>query len=141
MESCLDLRDALLAILLLTEEATRNENPKHHYISSNSIQSKRKRKKNMTYRRYVRILKSLLEAIIVFIMIRTAGKNHTINISYFFILKWIMYIVTLCRTLNECTQRYVNVRLHTTMYNIANTTRCSTIYNDVRQCTTMYNKK
>ena len=86
----------------------------------------------------MRILKSLLDAIIVFIMIRTAGKNHTIHISYFFILKWVMYIVTLCRTLNECTQKYVNVRSHTTMYNIVrqDVQQCTTMFDNVRQCTT-----
>ena len=41
-----------------------------------------------------------------------------------------MYIVAPFRTLNECTQMYVNVRLHTTVYNI--------LRHDVQQCTTMF---
>ena len=59
-------------------------------------------------------------------------------IAYFFILKWVMYIVTLCHTLNECTQMYVNVRLHTTMYNILreDVQQCTTMFDNVRQCTT-----
>ena len=47
-------------------------------------------------------------------------------------------MVTLCRTLNECTQMYVNVRLHTTMYNILrhDVQQCTTMFDNVRQCTT-----
>ena len=41
-----------------------------------------------------------------------------------------MHIVAPFRTLNECTQMYVNVRLHTTVYNI--------LRHDVQQCTTMF---
>ena len=41
-----------------------------------------------------------------------------------------MYIVAPFRTLNECTQMYVNVRLHTTVYNI--------LRHDVQPCTTMF---
>ena len=46
-----------------------------------------------------------------------------------------MYIVALCRTSNECTQTYVNVLLHTTMYSIC-VHICSTLYDNVRQCST-----
>ena len=41
-----------------------------------------------------------------------------------------MYIVAPFRTLNEWTQMYVNVRLHTTVYNI--------LRHDVQPCTTMF---
>ena len=41
-----------------------------------------------------------------------------------------MFIVAPIRTLKECTQMYVNVRLHTTVYNI--------LRHDVQQCTAMF---
>ena len=41
-----------------------------------------------------------------------------------------MYMVVPFRTLNECTQMYVKVRLHATVYNI--------LRHDVQQCTTMF---
>ena len=50
--------------------------------------------------------------------------------TYFFILMWVIFIVALCRKFNECTQMYVNVRLHTTMYDI--------LRHDIHQCTTMF---
>ena len=44
------------------------------------------------------------------------GKNWPI--TYFFILKWVMYVAALCHTFNECAQMYVNVQHDVQQYTI-----------------------